>query len=131
MDWTLLIIVVVVLAALFILKRATFVSADVARECLAAGAVVIDVRSPEEFRGGHVSGAINIPLGDLQTKVLQQVPDKHQALLLYCLSGGRSAISARQLKIIGYEMVFNLGSYSRAQQIVGIRCSTAKPIRDD
>ncbi len=44
--------------------------------------------------------------------------DKNQILLLYCLSGGRSGIAKQRFKGQGYQNVFNLGSYGRAQQIV-------------
>ncbi|MGO9640057.1 MAG: rhodanese-like domain-containing protein, partial [Candidatus Acidiferrales bacterium] len=52
----------IVFVAFFDWKRLSFVSAEVARKQLAEGAVVIDVRSPEEFRSGHVPNAVNIPL---------------------------------------------------------------------
>jgi phage shock protein E len=118
MDWTFIAIAAAVVAAFFLFKRASFVSADVAREHLRNGALVIDVRSPEEFRREHLPQAINIPLGDLGDGVPQRVKDKEQVLLLHCLSGGRSGLAKRQLKKMGYTHVFNLGSYSRALQIV-------------
>ena len=91
---------------------------EVARKHLAAGALVIDVRSPEEFRSGHVPGAINIPLGELRESLPGRVTDKNQVLLLHCLSGGRSGIARRQLRSLGYPNVFNLGSYARAERVV-------------
>jgi len=119
MNWSLALIIGGVIAAVFLLKRMSFVSADAARKHLAAGALVIDVRSPEEFRGGHVPNAINIPLGELRESLPRRVKDKSQVLLLHCLSGGRSGIAKHQLKGLGYPNVFNLGSYGRAKQIVG------------
>jgi phage shock protein E len=118
MDWRILIIVAVVVVAFFALKRMSFVSAEVARKHLAAGALVIDVRSPDEFGGGHLTNAVNIPLGELQERVPQIVKGKNQVLLLHCLSGGRSAIGKQQLKRMGYTNVFNVGSYSRARKIL-------------
>ncbi len=118
MDWTILIIVAVVVVALFALKRMSFVSAEVARQHLAAGALVIDVRSAGEFNSGHVAKAVNIPLGELMERVPQIAKDKNQMLLVHCLSGGRSAIARQQLKRMGYANVFNLGSLGRARQIV-------------
>lgn len=119
MDWTIAIIALVVIATLFILKRVSFVSAEAARQYLAQGALVIDVRSPEEFRGGHVPNAVNIPLGELRDRLPRRVQDKSQVLLLHCLSGGRSAMAKQQLKGMGFTQVFNLGSLTRAQKIVG------------
>jgi phage shock protein E len=119
MDWTITIIAVAVIASLFILKRVSFVSAEAARQYLAQGALVIDVRSPEEFRGGHVLNAVNIPLGELRDRLPRRVQDKSQVLLLHCLSGGRSAMAKQQLKGMGYTQVFNLGSLARARRIAG------------
>lgn len=118
MNWTIAIVIGVVFVALFVLKRMSLVSAEVARKHLAEGALVIDVRSPEEFRSGHVANAVNIPLGELSESLPRRVKDKSQMLLLHCLSGGRSRIAKRQLKGMGYTNVFNLGSYGRAKQIV-------------
>jgi len=119
MNWTIAIVVGAVLAAFFVLKRLSLVSAEAARKHLAEGALVIDVRSPEEFCGGHVPNAVNIPLGELRESLPHRVKDKSQVLLLHCLSGGRSGIAKQQIKGMGYQNVFNLGSYGRAQQIVG------------
>jgi phage shock protein E len=117
-DWLIPLAAVAGVAAFFLLKRLSFVSVEAARKHLAKGALVIDVRSPEEFRQGQVSGAINLPLGELPTRIGQVAKDKQQALLVHCLSGGRSAIARHQLKRLGYGNVFNLGSLARAQQIV-------------
>lgn len=118
MNWTIAIVTGLVLAAFFILKRLSLVSVEVARKRLAAGAMVIDVRSPEEFRCGHLPDAVNIPLSELREDLPRQVKDKNQILLLYCLSGGRSAIAKQRARSLGYSTVFNLGSYSRAKQIL-------------
>lgn len=117
MDWKILIIVAAVVAAFFALKRMSFVSAEMARRHLAAGALVIDVRSEAEFSSGHVAKAVNIPLGELAERIPQLAKDKNQVLLVHCLSGGRSAIARQQLKRMGYANVFNLGSLSRARKL--------------
>ena len=119
MNWSIAIIAGIVFVAFFAWKRLSIVSAEVARKQLAEGAVVIDVRSPEEFRSGHVPNAVNIPLGELRESLPRRVKDKSQVLLLHCLSGGRSGIAKQQIKGMGYQNVFNLGSYGRARQIVG------------
>jgi rhodanese-related sulfurtransferase len=119
MNWSIAIIAGIVFVAFFAWKRLSFVSAEVARKQLAEGAVVIDVRSPEEFRSGHVPNAVNIPLGELRESLPRRVKDKSQVLLLHCLSGGRSGIAQQQIKGMRYQNVFNLGSYGRARQIVG------------
>ena len=118
MNWTLLLIVGGVIAVVFVLKRMSLVSPDAARERLQQGALVVDVRSAEEHRSRHLPGAVNIPLGELQESLPRRVTDKNQVLLLHCRSGTRSGIAKRQLKGMGYQNAFNLGSYARAQQIV-------------
>lgn len=121
MDWNILIIVVVLVLAFFALKRSSFIPVETGRKHLSAGALVIDVRSTDEFRSGHVANAVNVPLGELRKRVPQLVKDRNQVLLLHCLSGGRSAIATYQLKRMGYVNVFNLGSFHRAEQIVSVR----------
>lgn len=120
MDWTLALIVAVGMAAGWLLKHSAFVADDHARQLLSTGALVLDVRSPEEFCRGHVPGALNLPLGQVRDKISQHVKDKSQVLLVHCLSGGRSAIAAQQLKSLGYMNVFNLGSLSRAQRFCAV-----------
>lgn len=81
--------------------------------------MVVDVRTSNEFRSGHVHGAINIPLGNLATEAPRKIPDKRSFVLLHCLSGARSGQAQAQLKQLGYANVHNLGSYSRAASITG------------
>ncbi len=118
MNWTVLIIAAVVVVAFLALKRMSLVSEKLAQQHLRAGALVIDVRSPDEFAGGHVPQAINIPLGQLSQGLPTHVSDKNQILLLHCLSGTRSGIAKVQAKRLGYQNVFNLGSYGRAERII-------------
>lgn len=76
----------------------------------ARGAVVVDVRTPMEFRGGHAEGALNLPmdqLADLAGKL-----DKSRPVLLCCASGARSASAARLLRKKGFE-AFNAGPWTR------------------
>ena len=119
MDLVTLIVIAAAIAAFLLLKRLSLVTAATAREWLRKGALVIDVRSEGEFQGGHVPGAINVPLGLLGHEIGRRAPDKERPLLLHCLSGGRSGIAKAQLKRMGYRNVFNLGSYGRAERIVG------------
>ena len=117
-DWTIPAIVAAVAVAFVIVKRMSFISEPAALKHLAQGALVIDVRSPEEFRSGHVPDAINLPLGQLRESLPRRVKDKNQVLLLHCLSGGRSGIARGQARRLGYPKTFNLGSYARAEKIV-------------
>ena len=111
------------IVAFLLLKRLTQVAPTTAREWLDKGALVIDVRSPEEFQGRHLPGVINIPLGRLGDEIARHAPDKAQALLLHCASGARSGIGKSRLKELGYANALNLGSYGQAARILERRPS--------
>jgi rhodanese-related sulfurtransferase len=100
------------------LKRAAFVSVESARKLLHENARIVDVRTKSEFRQEHVQGAINIPLNELEARVIREIPEKSQILLVHCLSGGRSAIAKGKLRKLGYTRVHNLGSLGRAMKVV-------------
>jgi phage shock protein E len=112
-------VIVGVVAALLAVKRLTQVSPAAAREWLRKGALVIDLRSEAQFQERHLKGAINIPLGRLSDEIARHAPNEEQPLLLHCLTGARSGIGTSTLRRMGYQHVFNLGSYGRAQKIVG------------
>jgi len=83
------------------------VSSTIVLERIKAGATVVDVRTPEEYRGGCYPGARNIPVQELQAR-LAEIP-KDRPVVLYCASGGRSGVAATLLKRAGYPEVFNAG----------------------
>ena len=66
-------------------------------------AVVIDVRSPEEFATGHVTGARNVPLDTLEAKLAATVKNKALPLLLVCATGARAQRAVAVAKKLGYE----------------------------
>ena len=72
------------------------------------GALLLDVRTPEEYREGHVPGSVNLPLQELY-RVGQVVPDKTTPLFLYCRSGARSGQATEMLREEGYTQVKNIG----------------------
>jgi phage shock protein E len=74
------------------------------------GALVVDVRTPHEFAGGHYDGAINIPLSELVAQLDKLGPDKDKPVVLYCHSGARSASARRTLIETGFTNVLNAGS---------------------
>ena len=89
-----------------------------AQDMMAKGAVVIDVRdAPEVEKTGKVSGALHISRGMLEFRADPASPyhDKTLAqdtpVIVYCASGGRSALSGKTLKDLGYSEVYNLGAY--------------------
>jgi molybdopterin/thiamine biosynthesis adenylyltransferase/rhodanese-related sulfurtransferase len=75
-------------------------------EQLGNGAVVVDVREPEEFGVGHIPGAKHVPRAYLESRIEAVAPDRDQHLILYCASGNRSAYATRTLKEdLGYTNV--------------------------
>jgi phage shock protein E len=112
-------IIIVGVAAFLLLKRLSQVSPATARDWLNKGALVIDVRSEAEFQERHLPRAINVPLGRLEEEIARRAPDKEQGILLHCLSGTRSGMAQTKLRKLGYQHVFNLGSYGRAAGILG------------
>lgn len=117
MNWIGLLIVFGVFIILLVLKRASLISAAAAQDMLRKGAVIVDVRSPDEFSGRHLPNAINIPLDQISSALPRRFPDRTKAILLHCQSGTRSGIARSQLRKLGYAKAFNLGSYSRAAKI--------------
>jgi phage shock protein E len=69
----------------------------------------VDVRSPGEFAGGHVDGALNIPLDQLARRIDELGTDRSREIVLYCASGGRSAMACGLLHQLGFERVRNGG----------------------
>lgn len=78
------------------------------------GALILDVRSRGEFENGHIKGAINIPVDQLQGN-LNKIKDKNNPIITCCASGIRSAAAKSKLMASGYTKVFNGGSWSSLQ----------------
>jgi adenylyltransferase/sulfurtransferase len=74
---------------------------------------LLDVREREEYREGHLEGAISLPRGFLEMRVEEAVADKSKPIIAYCAGGVRSLIAARTLKEMGYESVVSMsGGYT-------------------
>jgi len=89
-----------------------------ARDMIRNGALVIDVRdAPEVEKSGRVEGALHVSRGMLEFRADPESPyhdkkfDRAKPVIVYCASGGRSALSGRTLKDLGYDKVFNLGAF--------------------
>ncbi|MCM2277028.1 MAG: rhodanese-like domain-containing protein [Oligoflexia bacterium] len=78
-------------------------------ELLAQGAVVVDVRTREEFAGGARPGSLNIPLDELARSV--EKLDRARPVIVCCASGARSAMAAVWLKKQGFDRVVNAGAW--------------------
>ena len=70
---------------------------------------IVDVRTPSEFREGHIPNAINVPNENIGNTELRQLPDKDRKLLVYCRSGRRSKEAAEKLAKMGYTKVMEFG----------------------
>jgi rhodanese-related sulfurtransferase len=73
-----------------------------------SGVVFLDVREADEFRSGHIPGALNIPRGLLESQIEQQIPDRNMMVVVYCRSGARSALASATLVKMGYKGVLNM-----------------------
>jgi len=89
-----------------------------AREYLKRGALVVDVRTVEEFQTKSLTNVINIPLDEVKTKFPTVVTNKSDVVLLHCRSGRRSGTAETELRALGYTNVFNIGSFEKAQKIL-------------
>ena len=105
--------VVAVLAVGYLLfMRGGDVTGSDARRLVEAGARLVDVRTTEEFAAGHIPGAVNIPVQELDRRIGELEP-KDAPVVVYCRSGNRSGRATRVLKGAGYAKVHDLGAMSR------------------
>ncbi|MBI3396617.1 MAG: rhodanese-like domain-containing protein [Spirochaetia bacterium] len=82
----------------------------VVKQKIQSGALVLDVRTPGEYSGGHYNGAKNIPVDDLAGR-LKDVGEKQKSIVVYCRSGARSARAKSILEAAGYTDVTNAGGF--------------------
>jgi rhodanese-related sulfurtransferase len=95
------------------------ITVDEARKKISDGALVVDVRDAAEVaQSGKVAGAVHIPRGMVEFRADPDTPyfdenfAKDRAVVVYCASGGRAALSGQALKEMGYEEVYNLGGFN-------------------
>ncbi len=83
------------------------------RTCAAtAGAMLLDVRNPDEYALGHIPGSVNLPLSEIRTAE-DRIPEPDTPLFVYCLSGARSNRAVAELQDMGYTNLHNLGGISK------------------
>jgi phage shock protein E len=113
MNWIWLGTALPLLLAWWVLARPghTRIDRAEAHRLVAAGAKLLDVRSPSEFGSGHLPSAINVPVQELQSR-LKELEPKDQVLVIYCRSGHRSGIAFDQLKQAGFSRLYDLGPMS-------------------
>ncbi|HAI94820.1 MAG TPA: sulfurtransferase [Xanthomonadaceae bacterium] len=99
-----------------------------------AGLSVIDVREPGEYAQGHLPGAINLPRGVLEFQIeahpamacstTEALQARDRPLLVYCLTGGRSALAALSLQELGFRHVRSMAGGVKAWSAAGLPLST-------
>ncbi|MDC9728487.1 MAG: rhodanese-like domain-containing protein [Methyloprofundus sp.] len=96
-------------------QKITEISVSDTKNCLSTH-FILDVREPAEFAAGHLPDAINIPRGVLEFKIASHptfVGQEKADIIVYCLSGGRSALATEALQKLGYTKAISMaGGYS-------------------
>lgn len=72
------------------------------------GAILVDVRSPQEFVEGHLENAISLPEYEINQKAKDILPNESQVIIVYCSTGHRSQKAQKELEKLGYQKVYNL-----------------------
>ncbi len=108
-----LLLVVIAAVVLFVLSRSFLRRGDItgadARALVAAGACLVDVRTAAEYAGGHLPGAVNLPLHEIGGRA-GRLGDKAGPVVVYCMSGHRSQQAKRMLRAQGFTDVRDLGA---------------------
>ena len=81
---------------------------DNLKDKVSKGAILVDVRSPQEFNEGHLNGAINIPEYEIRKRIRNESPKLNQQIVLYCQYGGRSQDALNMMTRMGYNNVYVL-----------------------
>lgn len=88
-------------------------------------AVVIDVRTPDEYAAGHLEGALNVDVqaADFTARIAELDPEA--GYVLYCRSGSRAGVAADQMAALGFDDVTNAGSLEAAADATGLDVVTS------
>jgi phage shock protein E len=82
-------------------------------------ALVVDVRTPEEYASGHLAEAINVPHDQVADRLGEFGADKTRPIVVYCRSGRRSGIAREALSNAGFTNVINAGGYEELREKLG------------
>lgn len=83
------------------------------------GALVVDVRSAGEYAGGHVDGAVHVPVSEIAERMPGIQPDKDQQLIVYCAKGVRAAKAKDVLTGMGYTKILNAKTPEAVSRAMG------------
>jgi len=87
-------------------KKITSIEAE---SMMSDDVIILDVRTQEEFDGGHILNAVVLPHDEIREKAESVIGGKDRTVLIYCRSGRRSEIASRELLDMGYTSVFDFG----------------------
>ena len=93
---------------------------DASDEAGCDAAILIDVRSAEDWKAGHVRDARHFDRGEIELEIEEQVPDLDQRIICYCGGGSRSALVVESLQKMGYRNVRSMTGGFRAWQAAGL-----------
>ena len=85
------------------------ISPEQTQQDIRSGVLAVDVRTPEEYAGGHIPGAVNIPLDQLEKQLPQYAPDQNAEVIFYCGTGGRAQQALEKALAMGYQLVYTMG----------------------
>ncbi len=98
------------------------ITADEAKAMMTDDAIILDVRTEDEFAEGHIPNAVLLPQTEISEKAEMVLNDKEKTILIYCRTGNRSETAAKQLIDMGYTHVYDFG---------GIDTWTGELVTDD
>ncbi len=78
------------------------------KSLMSKGAILIDVRSPQEYNEGHLDNSILLPEYEILKKIEDIIPNKNTKIILYCSSGTRSKKAQEELEKMGYKNIYNV-----------------------
>lgn len=92
-------------------SRTIKISAEKAKQRLnnERGIILLDVRTPQEYRRKHIPNSILIPVTVLADEAVNKIPDKNTEIIVYCRTGNRSASAVKILTDLGYTNIHDLG----------------------
>lgn len=111
-DWLQYLLPALLLAYIVYTRFVGKTNPTLARQLVAEGAALVDVRSPMEFAGGALPGARNVPVHEIEARA-GEIGPKDRPVVVYCRSGARSASAAATLRRLGFARVEDLGPMSR------------------
>jgi rhodanese-related sulfurtransferase len=90
------------------------------------GALLLDVREPDDFKAGHAAGAIHLGRGVIETEIEDVAPDLDTPIVCYCGGGSRSSLVTESLQRMGYTNVRSLAGGFRAYKAAGMNVEGGK-----